>query len=217
MQPRSKLDWLQELRGQRGAIKQRVAFIELENYLNRVGFNFLRTKVSGMPKLADLDNTELAHITSECVHDLLTQIVQNDFAELEQYREESSFLHYVATFVYNRIRRELKRVRNVKEIPFPEYEYDIVDRAATQQPEKNALVQAIMAQLTVCLEELPERMRKIFWLRRVEEISIQEVAERLTITPQIVKNDIARAEPKLRLCLQNAGYDHNILASFESV
>jgi RNA polymerase sigma factor (sigma-70 family) len=213
MQPRGTQDWIEELRGQRGAIKQRLAFIELERYLNRASYNFLRAKAPGLPKLASLDQTEWAQIAQECVHDVLAQLIQNNFAELEEYRGEASFLHYLATFAYNRVRRELKRMRNRREIPLPDY--GLTDRATAQQIEQQALIQTVMAQLKACLEALPARMRQIFWLRRVEGISIQEVAVRLAVTPQIVKNDVARAEPRLRLCLEQAGYDQDILVAFE--
>lgn len=52
------------------------------------------------------------------------------------------------------------------------------------------------------LDELPERCRIVFSLKRIEGYSIKEIAEQLDISPKTVENQITKALKHLRLRLE---------------
>ncbi len=59
------------------------------------------------------------------------------------------------------------------------------DRRLASQRELRSLVRAF--------DRLPPRRREVLWLRRVEELPIKEIAERMGITPKTVENHLAGA------------------------
>lgn len=59
------------------------------------------------------------------------------------------------------------------------------DRRLVAQRELRALVRAF--------DRLPARRREVLWLRRVEELPIRDIAERMGITPKTAENHLALA------------------------
>lgn len=59
------------------------------------------------------------------------------------------------------------------------------DRRLAAQRELRALVRAF--------DRLPARRREVLWLRRVEELPVRDIAERLGITPKTAENHLALA------------------------
>lgn len=53
-------------------------------------------------------------------------------------------------------------------------------------------------QLSAYLSELPRRCREIFWLSRVEQLSNDEISERLGISKRTVENQITQAQKHLK-------------------
>ena len=56
--------------------------------------------------------------------------------------------------------------------------------------------------LEKALETLPTEQRAVFVLRTVEEMSYQQIAETLQLSPGTVMSRLSRAREKLRLALQ---------------
>lgn len=57
--------------------------------------------------------------------------------------------------------------------------------------------------INVLLNELPERCREIFYLSRIENLSNEEISQRLNISIQTVKNQITKALQMLRPKIQD--------------
>lgn len=55
------------------------------------------------------------------------------------------------------------------------------------------------------IDDMPEKMREIFLISRSENYSINQIAEKLNLSPQTVKNQISKAYAKIR---QNATQHH---------
>jgi RNA polymerase sigma-70 factor (ECF subfamily) len=64
------------------------------------------------------------------------------------------------------------------------------------------------------IEALPSEMKKIFRLRRQEELSISEIAEELVLSEQTVKNQLGMATRRLRVSLQKTFIVTVILIQF---
>ncbi|MDO8794680.1 MAG: RNA polymerase sigma factor [Vicinamibacterales bacterium] len=60
--------------------------------------------------------------------------------------------------------------------------------------------------VTACLAELPDRLRDVFHLRQVEELSAAEVGVTLDCTPTHVGVLLHRARLRLRACLERKGW-----------
>ncbi len=73
------------------------------------------------------------------------------------------------------------------EIDAPQLPVDEItpDRRLAAQRELRSLVRAF--------DRLPPQRRKVLWLRRVEELSIKQIAERMGITPKTAENHLALA------------------------
>ena len=52
------------------------------------------------------------------------------------------------------------------------------------------------------IEKLPERCRIVFQMHRMENTSIEEIAEKLEISPNTVKNQISKASKVLKINLK---------------
>jgi RNA polymerase sigma-70 factor (ECF subfamily) len=80
-------------------------------------------------------------------------------------------------------------------------------------PERIIGVRQELARVQRALQELPERARNIFTLRRIEGLSQKEVAARLGVTETIVENDSSRS---LRAILRYIAKDEEASESPES-
>lgn len=55
------------------------------------------------------------------------------------------------------------------------------------------------------IEEMPDRMKEIFLMSRSEQYSINEIAEKLNLSPQTVKNQVGKAFARIRFVAQENG------------
>ena len=60
-------------------------------------------------------------------------------------------------------------------------------------PDRRLAAQRELRSLVRAFDRLPPRRREVLWLRRVEELSIKEIAERMGIAPKSAENHLALA------------------------
>lgn len=103
--------------------------------------------------------------------------------------QPKSFLFTTArNMIADRWRRSrVVRLEALGEMDAPHVPVDEItpDRRLTAQRELRSLVRAF--------DRLPPRRREVLWLRRVEELSIKEIAVRMDIAPKTVENHLAEA------------------------
>ena len=64
--------------------------------------------------------------------------------------------------------------------------------------EAEAYYEDLLLAINKAIEEMPDRMREVFLLNRNEKCSVNEIAERLSLSPKTVRNQLERAIGRLR-------------------
>jgi len=90
-----------------------------------------------------------------------------------------------------------KEIRDTLENTFPAAVYD--------NPHEGICFTELRGQIESSIGSLPEECRRIFMMSRYEELSHEEIAEKLGISKNTVKVQIYRALQKLRESIKNLG------------
>jgi RNA polymerase sigma-70 factor (ECF subfamily) len=120
------------------------------------------------------------------------------FAERQRVGDWGAFLTTVAVRrALNRLRsrrRSRSRVLALDGVPEPSLDGD--------GPLQQAAVGELLDRVREGLAELPDKQAEVFWLRYVEGLSNQQVADRLQVAPGEVRVLLHRARARLRAVLQ---------------
>jgi RNA polymerase sigma-70 factor, ECF subfamily len=135
-------------------------------------------------------------------------LVQDVFVEaylgLRNFRGEAPFSHWLARIATNvgyKFWRDRSRTASNNYVSIDEWA-----KAATVDPEDLEAAQAAEI-LHSILGRLPPRDRLILTLRYVEDLSVEETAERIGWTGTMVKVQSWRARQKLKKLLKKAGLE----------
>ncbi|UCJ08700.1 sigma-70 family RNA polymerase sigma factor [Chitinophaga pendula] len=134
-------------------------------------------------------------------------IVQNIFFQLWENRKHLSITGSFAAWLYTVVK------------------YKVIDwyrSTQTREVQKKALYQQLVAQSAAVVKEntiihyrelssdwetavnnLPERMREVYLMRYQVHLSIGDIAQQLSLTPQSVKNHLQKAKVRLRKMLSH--------------
>ena len=212
-QQRSDQQWLDDLRGQQGVAQQQQAYLDLANFLYRVGYNYLLQRQSNVLLLASQSEEELAAFAQDCVQDVLAKLYENSSARLDQFRGEGRFLGWAALIMRNHIAGLLRRSRYAKEIPPPE---TLVNHASDEPAlHLYVTVQEVGDALQSCLDALPPARREAFAGCIVEGLPSKEVAVQLDRGVNAVDQLVFHAKRQLKTCLQEKGIGPDVLTLFE--
>lgn len=77
--------------------------------------------------------------------------------------------------------------------------FDVPDRARVQEELEASQLQNVINE---AIEKLPDRCRIIFVMRRMEELSLKEIAAKLDISPKTVENQLTKAIKILRAAVE---------------
>lgn len=109
---------------------------------------------------------------------------------------EDSLSPYLYTALkYQVIRKVYRKARLGHACPLSIAELELAEDATTEQLQYRELQQLVAAEIS----RLPDRMREVYTLSRVENLQVVEIAHRLNISEQTVKNTLTIAKKKLRL------------------
>jgi RNA polymerase sigma-70 factor (ECF subfamily) len=135
----------------------------------------------------------------DLVQDVYVRLLQQgEFATLERPRE---YLYRVAS---NLAIDSARRVRTRSRFADEELEFSI-SQAAVTSPEK--IVEGLMElrRFQAFLAELPPQARDILLLNRIEDLTHEEIADRLGVSVRTVERRIADALKRLRRRLGDGG------------
>lgn len=135
-------------------------------------------------------------------------VVQETFVKIWTNRAtihpEASFKAYLFTISYHFLLKELRRQLNH---PLMENYLDLKkDLVLADDIEAKYDFDIFLKELDAAKQKLTPRQREIFVLKHEDNLSIAEIASRLSITEQVVRNQLSTALKLLRRELSNYSY-----------
>ena len=149
------------------------------------------------------------HITHnhEDAQDAVQEAFFKVFRNLNNFREDSLFSTWLIRITVNESLMKLRKQRSIKEIAASDiqeegsFQFDVADWAPN--PEELYTDGELRDILRNELQKLQPKLRVVFVLRDIEEMSTHETAEILQLTVVAVKSRLCRARMHLRQRLSN--------------
>lgn len=135
-------------------------------------------------------------ICSEIIHDI--------FLNLWLKRERLEIVYFKGYIIASARYHVYRYMKNVKKHAV-EYLEDLesADPVSLNQGELNIRTEELQATVNERMRGLPKRCKEIFTLSRVEQLSNDEIAQRLEISKRSVENQLTYALQHLRLSLKD--------------
>lgn len=160
----------------------------------------------------DLIHAHVLTITKS--HIIGRDLVQDVFLRVWLYRhkltELRDFRTWLLRIAYNRCFHFLRQ-QKVQEAGLNTYatKYGITD--VNEMEEESANMLSLRKVMQQAISELTPQQKKIYRMSREEGLKIPEIAERLGLSPNTVKNTLARALQMLRHSIEKSHYSSWIL------
>jgi RNA polymerase sigma-70 factor (ECF subfamily) len=156
------------------------------------------------------------HVTRkrEDSQDVVQESFLKAFQHLGEFREHSQFSTWLFRIAVNQALMKLRKRRTTKEVSFDEdlqVAEDIVPREIADwapNPEELYRASELREILVKTLDRLQPILRTVFVLRDIEELSIDQTAEVLSLSPAAVKARLWRARLRLRDLLSEYFSEH---------
>jgi len=133
--------------------------------------------------------------------DALQEAYLAAYRNLASFRGESRMSSWLARIVINESYARLRKRKSAIVVPLsgeaPDLEMSMPDRESTR-PDAMALRAELRALLIEKIDALPEQFRTVFVMRDVEDLSVEETAECLSIPEATVRSRAFRARALLR-------------------
>jgi len=171
--------------------------------------------VSAFEELVGRYDRKLFRIAEHITHnredsqDAVQEAFLKAFQHVGDFREHSQFSTWLIRITVNQALMKLRKRRTTKEVPLDEdfqAEGDVFPREVADwapNPEELYRVSELRDILIKALEGLRPILRTVFVLRDIEELSIDQTAEILQLTPSAVKARLWRARLQLREILSD--------------
>ncbi len=136
--------------------------------------------------------------------DVMQETFLSAFKGIDRFDGRSELRTWLYRIAYNAAMMRLRRPRRdyvpLEEAsepddgtPVPQQLYDW-----TQVPDREVQKAELREEMEKAIGELPERLRAVFVMRELEELSTEETAQALGVTPEAVKTRLHRARLWLR-------------------
>ncbi|HEX5280684.1 MAG TPA: RNA polymerase sigma factor [Micropepsaceae bacterium] len=142
--------------------------------------------------------------------DVVQEAYTSAFANLANFRGDSSLMTWLTSITLNEARGRLRRSRRTVAMDAVDAERapgaDILlfpGFASSSDPERELARSQWRGLIENALDQLPEPFRLVFMMRDVEECSIEETAVALGLKPETVRTRLFRARRQLRQILEN--------------
>jgi len=127
----------------------------------------------------------------DIVHDVFIHI----WTKQGQLTIDKSFIAYLYTCLKNRIIDQVRKQNfRLKQLEILRHTLSEEDNSTME----HLISKELGGQIELKVNSLPEKMKEVYRLSREEELSIDEIAEKLSLSPQTVKNQISSALKRLR-------------------
>lgn len=150
-------------------------------------------------------HTRSEHESEDLVHDV--------FMDLWKNRQTIAIKKEISTYIFTALKYKIFRMYDAKAVR-TKYS-DMVKNEKTDNlntTERTLSFNELYGLIEQEIEQLPEKCRIIFKMRRLENLSIDEIAQKLDISTNTVNNQITKASKNLKLSLK--GYLNSTLFLF---
>ena len=136
--------------------------------------------------------------------DVMQETFMNAFKAIDKFEGRSGLGTWLYRIAYNaammRLRKPQQYILSVEET-LSEEEGNLIPKQLFDWcclPEEDFATDEVQSELERAIQKLPEKYKSVFILRELEELSTQETAVALDITPSTVKVRLHRARLQLR-------------------
>jgi RNA polymerase sigma-70 factor (ECF subfamily) len=137
----------------------------------------------------------LARLDSTLAQDVVQEIFISLWRNKERIVVEDSLSPYLFTALrYSIIKKVYREARKAVILPLSVAELDNSPVTGTDQLEYKEMQQALEGEIAI----LPQRMKEIYKLSRVNHLDIDEIAAQLNLSRQTVKNTLSTTLKRLR-------------------
>lgn len=144
-----------------------------------------------------LKMTRQNHIAEETVQEVFLNIWRNKASIIDIDNPDAYFF----TMLYRQVYQHFKKVAIDKkllyEAPLPSQVENLTEQAILGKESQRLLDEAI--------SKLPPQQQAIYKLNKIEGFSYFEIAEKLNISPNTVRNHLAAAVKSIRISLRHLG------------
>lgn len=157
-------------------------------------------------------------VVIKVAHDeqLLPDLMQEVFLKIWLCRDQLAGIEsprsWILRMVYNKIFNWIKS-QKLKEARYPELAAEAISGGAAVHYDPAVLAE-IRQVVAKAVHRLPEQTRKVYQLNREQGYSISEIAARLELAPQTVKNTLGRSMSSIREYLRDNGIVLPLLAIY---
>jgi RNA polymerase sigma-70 factor (ECF subfamily) len=158
---------------------------------NVAAFNAIYDRYSKPLYLYILSKLETSEISKDVLQDL--------FVSLWEKRQQLQISDSLKSYLYQSARHKIIDIYR-KNSSYRKYLQQLIEHFDAQ-PEnitENVDYKAKNQEILEAINHLPDRMKEIFMLSRLEHQSIEQIAQRLGLSQQTVKNQITKALKILR-------------------
>jgi RNA polymerase sigma-70 factor (ECF subfamily) len=137
-------------------------------------------------------------ISGDAFHaeDLVSSLFVRLWEKRAQLQIHTAIEPYLMSAVRNSTLNYLKHVKVAKNVDL------LHPSVVTDTPLSHLLEKELKGQIAVALRTLPPQCRLIFTLHKIDDLSYQEIADRLNISINTVRTQLTRAIKKMRLALK---------------
>lgn len=133
--------------------------------------------------------------------DALQDAYLKAFRHLADFQGTSAFSTWLTRIVMNEALCRLRKARRTPEMPVDTMQGRILDfptGSPIDNPETSMAQRQILKLVEEATDSLPEEFRLVFIARVIEEMSVEETAEMLSLKPETVRSRLYRARALLR-------------------
>lgn len=133
--------------------------------------------------------------------DALQDAYLKAFRHLANFQGTSAFSTWLTRIVMNEALARLRKARRTPEMPVDTMQGRILDfptGSPIDNPETSMAQRQILKLVEEATDSLPEEFRLVLIARVIEEMSVEETAEMLSLKPETVRSRLHRARALLR-------------------
>lgn len=128
--------------------------------------------------------------SKEAAEDVVQEVFMKIWNNRQEIREGTSFQSYLFTIALNSIRKQFNRLAKSNEA-----KHDLLlDLSAQKQDfDERSDYQELLNMLQELIDRMPEKRKRVFVRKKLEDKSLKEIAEELGIDPKTVEYHITEA------------------------